>query len=49
MTETETPARPSRWRELPGDPPALRAWLAEKDGTARDGEAPEDWPKEEPR
>lgn len=35
---------PSRWVALPGDPPALRHWLAAQDG----GEVPDDWPQEEP-
>ena len=47
MTATpETPERPSRWRPLPGDPPALRRWLAEKDGSTT---ADDDWPDQEPR
>ena len=35
----------ARWDPLPGDPPALRRWLA---GRAGD-DAPDDWPAEEPR
>lgn len=47
MTATpETPARPSRWAPLPGDPPALRRWLADQDGTAATAD---DWPQEESR
>lgn len=40
----ETPV-PPRWVRLPGDPPALQAWLAEQAGDA----APDDWPQEEGR
>jgi hypothetical protein len=36
---------PSRWAALPGDPPALQAWLAAQAGDA----GPGDWPQEEPR
>jgi hypothetical protein len=36
---------PSRWAALPGDPPALQAWLAAQAG---DG-TPGDWPQEESR
>jgi|HubBroStandDraft_6_1064221.scaffolds.fasta_scaffold00062_111 hypothetical protein len=47
-----TPALP-RWTALPGDPPALRRWLAARAGPVRgheqDGEMPEDWPQEESR
>jgi hypothetical protein len=43
MTETETP-QPSRWEPLPGDPPALRRWLAIQAGD----EAGEGWPQERP-
>jgi hypothetical protein len=39
----EDPAM-SRWARLPDDPPALRRWLADRDGAADD-----DWPEEEPR
>lgn len=47
MTDSsDTTARPSRWRPLPGDPPALRRWLAEKDGSTT---ADDDWPQEESR
>jgi hypothetical protein len=35
----------SRWVILPGDPPALRTWLAAQAGD----QAPEDWPREEAR
>jgi hypothetical protein len=35
---------PSRWATLPGDPPALRRWLAAQAGD----EAPGDWPQEDP-
>jgi hypothetical protein len=41
-----------RWTALPGDPPALRRWLAAQAGPVRseqDGDVPEDWPQEEPR
>ena len=40
-----------RWTALPGDPPALRRWLAGRAGPVReqDGEMPEDWPQEESR
>lgn len=43
----ELPENPlaSRWTPLPGDPPALRAWLAAQAGDS----APDDWPQEEPR
>ena len=34
-----------RWVALPGDPPALRRWLAMQPGQAQD-ELPEDWPRE---
>lgn len=34
-----------RWDALPGDPPALRRWLAEQSGAAAD----DDWPQEESR
>ena len=44
MTE-DRPERPPRWTMLPGDPPALRAWLAEQAGD----EVPEDWPQKESR
>lgn len=33
-----------RWTPLPGDPPALRRWLADQAGTSTRGE----WPEEEP-
>jgi hypothetical protein len=36
-----------RWAALPGDPPALRRWLAMQAGPA-EGELPEDWPQEDP-
>jgi hypothetical protein len=41
----------ARWTVLPGDPPALRRWLASQAGPAReqDGDVPEDWPQEESR
>ena len=34
-----------RWTPLPGDPPALRRWLAAQAGD----EMPDDWPEDEPR
>ena len=36
---------PPRWDPLPGDPPALRRWLAAQAGDSEAG----DWPQEEPR
>jgi hypothetical protein len=50
MTDTQR-ALP-RWTALPGDPPALRNWLATQAGTGggqQDSDIPEDWPQEEPR
>lgn len=46
MTDPGTPPeRPSRWAPLPGDPPALRRWLADQRGD----DGADDWPAEEPR
>jgi hypothetical protein len=50
MTDTQH-ALP-RWTALPGDPPALRHWLAAQAGTGggqQDDGSDEDWPQEEPR
>jgi hypothetical protein len=35
-----------RWAPLPGDPPALRRWLAEQRGETSQGQYPSDWPQE---
>jgi hypothetical protein len=49
MTDVQS-ARP-RWTALPGDPPALRRWLAAQAAPAGSTEPgsglPEDWPQEE--
>jgi hypothetical protein len=40
-----------RWAELPGDPPALRQWLAgQRPARAgQDDDPPDDWPTDEAR
>jgi hypothetical protein len=41
------PTDPDRWRVLPGDPPELKRWLAERQAEADPDKAlPGDWPEE---